>query len=441
MFNATFPDWKRIGRRIGKRLRDVFGPDPNDSGPSVEERQAQRLRDASVGLVYFDTFEELESWQTTDVDPIQPANQPLLIRAPTVHDQHGLKSNLLLCHDYKGGYHEYESVRPSPLSSESYSCKRLQYVDTFVYFSHKLVCIPPPSWINTLHRHGVKVLGTFLIEPQTSNDMERLLTKTDGKFQVAKQLIDMADAYGFDGWLLNIEQDAPITYRDWHRDLVNFLDELQVSIGKQKEVLWYDALTTDGDVYYQNGLTSLNYPYVRSTSGLFTNYKWTEKKLSQSKIFAEDYGLPLRRVFFGIDVWAQNTDMPGPPRVTYPSDGGGGTNTGLAMSALSSNGFSSAIFAPAWAYEHFSTCSTWSINPGSKASIAHQVDDSMWIGTRLPDELHCDCRKGKPHHTVFYQSHAIVESAQEYPQGSSRFFETKFVQAFHTCNDDLSSVR
>lgn len=328
MFSATFPDWKRIGRRIGKRLKDVLGPNPNDPSPSVEERRAQRLRDALVGLVYLDTFEELESWQPADVDPIQQANQPLLSRSSTVHNQNGPRTKLLLCHDYKGGYHEYESVRPSPLNSEPYNCKHLQYVDTFIYFSHKLVCIPPSTWINTLHRHGVKVLGTFLIERQTPH-MESLLTKTDGKFTAAKQLVDMADVYGFDGWLLNIEQDAPIAYPNWQRKLMDFLNELHISIGKQKKVLWYDALTTDGDVYYQNGLTSLNRPYVQSTSGLFTNYKWTEKKLTESKISAENSGMPLTKVFFGIDVWAQNTDMPGPPRVTYPPEGGGGTNTGL----------------------------------------------------------------------------------------------------------------
>ncbi|KAL9004368.1 MAG: hypothetical protein Q9188_002813 [Gyalolechia gomerana] len=328
MYSATFPDWKRIGRRIGKKLRDVLGPHPNVPSPSVEERRAQRLRDALVGLVYFDTFKELELWHPTNVDPIQQANQPLLPRVSNVHNHDGPKTRLLLCHDYKGGYHEYESVRPSPLNSESYSCKHLQYVDTFVYFSHKLLCIPPPAWINVLHRHGVEVLGTFLIEPQTPN-MDRLLMKTNGKFTVAKQLTDMADAYGFDGWLLNIEQDAPVTCQDWHRNLVDFLDELQISMSKHKKVLWYDALTTEGDVYYQNGLTSMNRPYVQSTSGLFTNYKWTEKMLAQSELFAVELGIPLTRIFFGIDVWAQNTDMPGPPRVTYPPVGGGGTNTGL----------------------------------------------------------------------------------------------------------------
>lgn len=335
---VMFPDWSRIGRRIGKKLRDVLDPNPTIPGPSAEERRAQRLRDALVGLVYFDTFEEIESWTPTGIDPIHRANQPLLPRIDNVYGRDGPKTRLLLCHDYKGGYHDYEGVRPSPLDSELYSCKYLQYVDTFIYFSHKLVSIPPPCWMNVAHRHGVRVFGTFLIEPQTLN-MERLLMKTNGVFTIAKQLADMADAYGFDGWLLNIEQDAPEPYQDWSRNLVDFLNELRTAIGKQKRVLWYDALTTEGDVYYQNGLTSMNRPYFQATSGLFTNYKWTEKNLAESKLLARELGMATTDVCFGIDVWAQNTDMPGPPRVTYPLHGGGGTNTGLVSFCGDDNGY------------------------------------------------------------------------------------------------------
>ena len=34
-------------------------------------------------------------------------------------------------------------------------------IDTFIYFSHYLVTIPPPCWINAAHKHGIPVLGQF----------------------------------------------------------------------------------------------------------------------------------------------------------------------------------------------------------------------------------------------------------------------------------------
>lgn len=332
MDTSAFPDWRRIGHRIGKRLKDVLDPQPTNPGPSPEECKAQRIRDSFKGLVYFDNFAEVEAWSESDIDPIQQANQPLLFRhSSQVHDDIGSKTKLTLCHDYKGGYHDYESVRPDPLSTELYSCKYLQFVDTFIYFSHKLVCVPPPSWSNVLHRNGSKVLGTFLIEPQT-DDVERLMLKRNGKYLLATRLAEMATGYGFDGWLLNVEKDAPEDYPRWSQELTAFILELRGNLGEDKAVIWYDALTVEGDVYYQNGLTPSNRLYAMAADGIFTNYKWTDKHLASTKASATAAGMSTSKIFFGIDVWAQNTNMPGPPRVTYPAEGGGGTNTGLVCS-------------------------------------------------------------------------------------------------------------
>lgn len=190
MLSIGFPDWKKIGWHVGKKLRDIINP-PADTGPSREERRAQRLRDGSRGLIYFDDFDELEAWSIKDVDPFSRANTPLLKRsASRIHDHVGPTTLVLLCHDYNGGYHDYESVRPSPLKDKLYACNYPQYVDTFVYFSHKLVCIPPPTWINTMHRNGVKVLGTFIVE-RGSIHIERMLDQEKGEFLVAKQLAVM----------------------------------------------------------------------------------------------------------------------------------------------------------------------------------------------------------------------------------------------------------
>jgi endo-beta-N-acetylglucosaminidase D len=227
-----------------------------------------------------------------------------------------------------GGYRDYEGVRPPLVEDKLYSCNHLQYVGTFVYFSHKLVCVPPSSWTNTMHRNGVKVLGTFIVESEKIQP-GRMLDQEDGEFVVAKQLAAIAGAFGFDGWLLNVEIEFPNLVTHPTEKLTGFIRSLKRLLGSEGLVIWYDALNIDNRVDYQNGLTEKNVPFALAADYLFTNYKWTKSKLEQAKIVSQWHGITPKEVQFGIDVWAQNTDMPGPPRVTFPAKVGGGTNTGL----------------------------------------------------------------------------------------------------------------
>jgi len=219
-------------------------------------------------------------------------------------------------------------VRPPVLTDKRFACNHLRYVDSFVYFSHKLVCVPPPTWSNTLHRNGVKVLGTFLIERHTSH-IERMLEQNNGVFTVANQLAVMADTYGFDGWLLNVERQFPSHTKDYLERLMEFISNLKHLLRPAGKVVWYDALTGDNEVVYQNSLTQKNLVYVLAADALFTNYKWTVTKVEEAQRLAMKHGLELPAILFGVDVWAQNTNISGPPRVTFPSKGGGGTNTGV----------------------------------------------------------------------------------------------------------------
>lgn len=198
---AFLTGWKDILRPIRDGYRHLF-PSP-DTGPTPEEREKQRQLDELRGFTYFDTFDQLEAWTEADSCPIQRANTPLLARPPAVGKGEAQKANLLVCHDYSGNYHGYESASAISLEEEAYCCEHLQYVESFIYFSHKLICVPPPSWINTLHRNGVKAYGTLLIEPQTK-DTERLLHATvnlgngreEKEFPLAKKLCDIARHYG-----------------------------------------------------------------------------------------------------------------------------------------------------------------------------------------------------------------------------------------------------
>jgi endo-beta-N-acetylglucosaminidase D len=230
--------WKDILRPIRDGYRHLF-PVP-DTGPTPEERRRRREQDRLKGFTYFDTFEQLELWDVTQSDPLQRANTPLLPRCTITEVEKEPKANVLLCHDYAGNYHDYESVQGAPLDDEMYACEYLQHVEAFVYFSHKLVCVPPPTWTNTLHRNGVKVLGTILLEPQTK-ETERLLRLTgtgdDMTFCLASKLAAISKHYGFDGFLVNIEK--PFPNEIWSPELLcAFLAQLKTDLGDGMELIW-----------------------------------------------------------------------------------------------------------------------------------------------------------------------------------------------------------
>merc|ERR1719474_956980 len=68
----------------------------------------------------------------------------------------------LVCHDMQGGYigdHWEDGCQ-----MENYYFRHWANIDTFVYFSHHLLTIPPPGWVTAASLHGVQVLGTLITE-------------------------------------------------------------------------------------------------------------------------------------------------------------------------------------------------------------------------------------------------------------------------------------
>ncbi|KAF2182736.1 glycoside hydrolase family 85 protein [Zopfia rhizophila CBS 207.26] len=434
--------WKDILRPIRDGYRHLF-PSP-DTGLTPEERRRQRGLDRLKGFTYFDTFEQLENWTEEESDPLQRANTPLLQRPQLNEKDKKGSASLLLCHDYSGNYHEYENSQGAGVDEESYSCEYLQFIDTFIYFSHKLACVPPPSWTNTLHRNGVRALGTFLVEPQT-NDIERLLhheryNDSEGErlnFPTARRLSDIAKHYGFDGWLINIEK--PFPKEEWNNHTLSaFLEQLNENLGLERKIIWpyflesqsqflmYDAITVANKVDYQNALTPLNISFSQACGSILTNYCWKEEYAWNSKLLAQQNHILPGNVYFGVDVWAQNKVKLNHPRVTYPEKGGGGTNTGIAVTKLAEVDLSVGIFAPAWSFEHF---------PGR----GRAVERAMWDGGGLPDDVTCTCGKASQCHPP-NRGYSITRSARGYPAGSESFFYSDFKRGFARHRNRLDQI-
>ncbi|KAH8824582.1 glycosyl hydrolase family 85-domain-containing protein [Flagelloscypha sp. PMI_526] len=305
----------------------------------------------------FTSFDQLDEWAQTTPRPYS-AVLSYHPRSNSTPSQHG---KLLVCHDYKGGYTE----KPDTMS---YTFNFWSACDTFVYFSHHRVTIPPAGWITASHRQGVKMLGTLIFEGGAEPDCLRLLvgklpSKPSGPAisppasaslpispYYARILANLAAQRGFDGYLLNFEcplQGGPEQARAVAEWIAVFRREMKKVVGDHAEVIWYDSVIVNGQLRWQDRLNSINLPFFLPSTGFFGNYTWPSTypamtaqyflSLAPSHLGSKT----LRDLYIGIDVWGRG------------SHGGGGFGCYKALSHISpsSLGLSVALFGQAWTWE------------------------------------------------------------------------------------------
>ncbi|CAG0910058.1 unnamed protein product, partial [Darwinula stevensoni] len=85
-----------------------------------------------------------------------------------------------------------------------------------------------------------------------------LLESEESIARAVQKLTEVAQFYGFEGWLINIENDL----RTGEPEAMNsFLSQLSISMKGSNPngmVLWYDAVTVDGKLLWQNELNDKN---------------------------------------------------------------------------------------------------------------------------------------------------------------------------------------
>ncbi|KAF3906669.1 hypothetical protein ABW20_dc0109960 [Dactylellina cionopaga] len=358
-------------------------------------------------MKYFDDLASVRHWQpdgSRKGEALDVANIPLQER-PMLEERDPFK--LLVCHDFKvgrekplsnypkGAYLPYEDSQGIFSDEVVYTLEYLHLVSTFVYFSHHRVTIPPAPWVNLMHKNGVRVLGTFLVEPGNTTGFDDLLEQDlNGNFVFVEKLAEIAAYYGFDGWLLNFESPFPDEkYRLDHT--LKFIEDLRKGCDRRvqgSEVVWYDSLTIYNRVVYANGLSPTNAPFFDVSSALFTNYRWnpltqllTTAALSKSMHRNHD-------VYMGIDVFGRGTF------------GNGGWGVGTALSVIRPAGLSAAIFAPGWVFENFD---------GLKFEERNR---KFWINGEASD-LELLCRP-------------VAEFAPVWEAGTHEFFYTNFNRGY-----------
>lgn len=219
-----------------------------------------------------------------------------------------------------------------------------QYIDKMVYWggsSGEGIIVPPSAdVIDAAHKNGVPILGTIFF-PQTAHGgkiewLSQFLEKDkDGHFPIVDQLIAVADAYGFDGWFINQETDNEVTSFDEaaeqktevkedqatselnkkHADLMQeLIKAYKAKVGDKQDIMWYDSMTKEGKMDWQNALTDQNDAFMVDAEmkpvadNMFLNFWWNTKKLAGDKLLeksaakAKELQIDPYELFAGIDV-------------------------------------------------------------------------------------------------------------------------------------------
>ncbi|KNZ44544.1 hypothetical protein VP01_905g9 [Puccinia sorghi] len=311
-------------------------------------------------------------------------------------------SQLVITHDFKGGYNENPFNR-------SYSFEWLCAVDLFIYHT--------------------RILGTLIFEHDDSfNDLQLLIngpqldTQTNSKTKYylslnappistyfADRLIDLAIHHQFHGWLINIEIDLLKVLgdlslaRQYAASIKIWLDYLrlqgQIRIGSDWEVSWYDSVSYfDGRLNWASMLrASDNLHYFSASSSIFLDYHWSPFHLTSSQTFVNRFiaeQRPLdasppetleklnqsfqpsmdlkvasnqlkRSTLYGVDVFGRGCPY------------GGGFSSWRAAQEVLKAGFSVALFAPGW---------TWESDIFHQDRVNLEESDSQWWNLWWRDE-------------------------------------------------------
>ncbi|KAI0915545.1 hypothetical protein AcV5_003735 [Taiwanofungus camphoratus] len=332
---------------------------------------------------YFESLADLDEWASKPSAKLSGVME-YRPRRPVKGVDSETRGKLLACHDYKGGYTE----APSGLA---YTFNFWSYCDTFIYFSHHRVTIPPSGWTTAAHRQGVKMLGTLIFEGSGQEDCLRLLvgrlpqSKTGVALPSANNslplsshyaclLADLAYQRGFDGYLLNVECPL-IGGLEQTRMLAAWItlleSELKRKVGLHSQVIWYDSVIVTGQLRWQDRLNNYNLPFFIPSTGFFTNYTWPPHfpSLTAQYFLSLDPAVmtqprTLRDIFIGVDVWGRG------------QHGGGGFGSYRAIEHIDPEflGLSVALFGHAWTWE------TEQDKPGFTWETWWEYERKLWVG-------------------------------------------------------------
>ncbi|HET9766172.1 MAG TPA: hypothetical protein VFS60_04965 [Thermoanaerobaculia bacterium] len=121
-----------------------------------------------------------------------------------------------------------------------YNFSQWPYVGLFYYYVHAPVSVPPTGWINTAHRHGTPIVGVVTGDCAGCGAVVNEILEEPA--EAAKQLESIAQAYGLDGWAVDVELDFKL---DLAIKLMAALRDKKSATGDPLLVVFYEAFKCD----------------------------------------------------------------------------------------------------------------------------------------------------------------------------------------------------
>lgn len=203
-----------------------------------------------------------------------------------------------------------------------------QYIDKLVYWGGSsgegLIVCPSADVIDAAHRNGVPVMGTMFF-PQAAHGgkiewLNDFLQKdASGNFPMVDKLIEVCEYFGFDGWFINQETEDSLTAE--HAALMQeFVKAFKAKT--DLEIMWYDSMTEQGEMDWQNALTDKNKYALVDQDGksvaddMFLNFWWNTEKYSADELLkasaekAAEVGVNPYDLYAGIDIQANGYKTP-----------------------------------------------------------------------------------------------------------------------------------
>ncbi|MFD7696617.1 endo-beta-N-acetylglucosaminidase [Streptomyces sp. NPDC059805] len=255
-------------------------------------------------------------------------------------------------------------------TADYYALTHWAYIDELVFWGGSsgegLILAPNAPIVDAAHRHGVPVLGNVFLPPVAYGGQLRWtrdLVQRDaaGRYPLAAKLVEVAKAYGFDGWFVNAETgggDAALG-----ADMLGFLRELRTRARAEgQRVTWYDAMTVNGSVSWQGALNERNEPFFQAADDMFVDFRWTAAKLASSGQRAEELNRDRHALWAGVDVESNGSDTSVDWDAIVPRD----------RSHVASLG----LYRPEWTRNHL---------PADRRTPGdfHAADDRFWTGRSL----------------------------------------------------------